>query len=137
MTNAPDILAEKDRQIAQLEAEVVRSQVSRETGVPIGLLANGQTAEEIERIATDALAWRAEAAPPLSRPATAALPASLITSADRVEMPHQVTTHDELKRLNPAQRMQAYREGRLMHLGANAPQPRRIGLSGAPTTQAR
>jgi hypothetical protein len=51
-------------------------------------------------------------------------------------MPHQVTTQDELRRLSPAERMRAYREGRLIHLGAGPPQPRRIGLSGAPTTQA-
>ncbi len=125
-----DLTAERDR----LQAEVARLRVARDTGVPPELLGNGKTTEEIERIATDALGWRAESTP--SRPATAAVPASTVTSAGRIEMPHQVTTQDELRRLAPAERMRAYREGRLIHLGAGPPRPRRIGLSGAPTTQA-
>jgi hypothetical protein len=131
--NAEDVAVERDRQIAYLEAEVARLRVSRETGVPVGLLANGQTAEEIDRIASDALCWRGELAP--SRPATAAVPASTVTSGGRIEMPHQVATQDELRRLSPAERMRAYREGRLIQLGAGPPQPRQIGLSGAPTTR--
>jgi len=49
--------------------------------------------------------------------------------------PGHLTTQDELRRLSQAERMRAWREGRLMHLG-RPPQPRRIGLTGAPTTQA-
>jgi hypothetical protein len=119
-----ETLADKERQIAELEAEIARSQVSRETGVPIGLLANGQTAEEIERIATDALCWRAESPP--SRPPTAAVPASTVTSADRIAMATgQVTSRDQLAQMSPAQRMQAWREGRLQQIGVSQPPPPR------------
>ncbi len=113
-----------------------REAVAEVTGVPVGML-TGETPQEVWQSARTAADWKQATGPqPPSRPPTAAVPASLVTSADRVEMPHQVTTQDELRRLSPAQRMQAYREGRLIHLGANPPQPRRIGLSGAPTQQA-
>ncbi len=110
-----------------------REAVAGLTGVPLWML-TGESPNDIWQSARTAVEWKEATGPQLpSRPPTAALPASVVTSADRVEMPHQVTTQDELRRLSPAQRMQAYREGRLMHLGANPPQPRRIGLSGAPT----
>lgn len=117
-----DVLAAADRRIAELEREIAISRVRRETGFSPELLGNGRTAEEIEQIATDALGWRAAAAPPPTSPPTSALPASIVTSADRIEMPHRITTHDELRRFPPAERMRAYREGRLMHLGAYPPQ---------------
>jgi hypothetical protein len=124
MTDDTDSLAEKQRQIQELEAEICRSRVSREVGVPIGLLANGHTPEEIERIATDALSWRAESTP--SRPSTAAVPASTVTSADRIAMATgQVTSRDQLAQMSPAQRMQAWREGRLQQIGVSQPPPPR------------
>lgn len=126
-------LAERDQRITELTREIAVSRVSRETGVLPELLVNGQTVEEIERIAADALAWKLEGQP--VKPPTAAVSASVVTSADRIAMPHQITTTDELRRMSPAERMRAYREGRLTHLGANPPQPRRIGLSGAPTNR--
>ena len=55
-------------------------------------------------------------------------PAAFTASGGRSNRPQGVSF-----RLSPAQRMQALREGRLIHLGANPAQPRRIGLSGAPT----
>jgi hypothetical protein len=117
-----DLAAEKDRRIGQLEAENLRLRLSGETGVPASLLGDASTEADIRAAANAALAWKAAtAAPPPSRPQTAALPASVVTSADRVEMPRQVQTLGELRRLPPAERMPAYREGRLMHLGANRP----------------
>ena len=128
-----DLAAEKDRRIGQLEAENLRLRLSAETGVPAALLSDASTEADIRTSANAALAWKAAtAAPPPSRPITSAVPASVVTSADRIAMPHQVTTHDELRRLTPEQRMQAYRDGRLMHRGANPPGPRRIGISGSP-----
>jgi hypothetical protein len=50
-------------------------------------------------------------------------------------MPNQIATRDELLRLTAEEQMQGYGEDRLMHLDASPPRPRRIGLSGAPTTQ--
>lgn len=129
-------LAARDDQIAALQREVNINRVSRLTGVPPEFL-SGTTEDELFTSAQNALEWQAEREEAISQsmPQTAAVPASVVTSADRIEMPHQVTTQDELRRLTPAQRMQAYREGRLIHLGANPPGPRRIGLSGAPTDQ--
>ena len=136
MTDNTDALADRDSHIAELQRQIAIDRTSRETGVPPDLLGTGRTAEEIERIAADALAWKAAAAPPEpSRPLTAAVPASVVTSADRIELPGQVTTRDQLSRMSPAERMRAWREGRLVNLGANPPGPRRIGLSGAPTDQ--
>jgi hypothetical protein len=129
-----ETLADQEQRIEALERQIAIERTSRITGVPPDLLGNGTTAEEIERIAADLLGWRAAAA--ASRPQTAAVSASVVTSGDRIEMPHQLTTHDELRRLSPAERMRALREGRLIHLGANPPPPRRIGISGSPTQQA-
>jgi hypothetical protein len=126
-------LADRDEQIAALERQIAIDRTSREYGLPPELLGSGQTAEDIERIAADLLAWKAATTPqPPSRPTTSAVLASRVTSADRIEMPGQVQTLDELRRLSPGERMRAYREGRLAHLGANPPGPRRIGVSGSP-----
>jgi hypothetical protein len=45
MTESHESLAAKDSEIANLQAEIARSRVSRETGMPVGLLATGRTAE--------------------------------------------------------------------------------------------
>ena len=126
-------LANRDEQIAALERQIAIDRTSREYGLPPELLGSGQTAEDIERIAADLLAWKAAATPqPPSRPTTSAVPASVVTASDRIEMPRQIQTLDELRRMTPAARMQAYRAGLLSSLGANPPGPRRIGVSGSP-----
>jgi hypothetical protein len=126
-------LADGDEQIAALERQIAIDRTSRETGIPPSLLGTGQTAEGIERIAADLLAWKAAATPePPSRPTTSAVRASVVTSSDRIEMPRQVQTLDELRRMSPGDQMRAYRAGLLSHLGANPPGPRRIGISGSP-----
>jgi hypothetical protein len=112
-----------------------RQAVAEMTNVPAALLANGDTTEQIWDLARSATEWKAAAQPP--RPATAAVSASVVTSADTFQSGSapQIQTHSELQRLSPAERMRAYREGRLSALGANPGQPRRIGLSGAPTNR--
>ncbi len=44
-----------------MERQIAIDRTNCLTGVPPGLLGTGQIADEIERIAADALAWRAEA----------------------------------------------------------------------------
>jgi hypothetical protein len=60
--NNDELISERDK----LRGEVARLQVSKETGVPPGLLARGSTEDECRAIAEEALAWRgtAPAAPP-------------------------------------------------------------------------
>jgi len=74
-------------------------------------LANGQTVEEIERIAADALAWKLAAQP--VKPPTAAVSASVVTSADNFNtgVPRQVQTFDELSRMSPGRSWTATEPG--------------------------
>lgn len=46
----------------------------------------------------------------------AAPPASTVTSDGKISGPQQITSHDELKKLSPTERMAAYRDGRLKQL---------------------
>lgn len=113
----------KDAQIAALNRQIAIEGTVHETGVPAELLANATDADDMARIAAEALAWRAAAAP--SRPPTAAVPVSTVTSADRIAMAAgQVTTRDQLAQVSPAERMRAWREGRLTQIGVGQPPPR-------------
>ncbi len=116
--------------MAQLEGELLRERIGHETGVLPSML-TGTTEAAIRAAADVALAWRAEGQQP-PRPATAAVSASTVSAADRIELPGQVTTRDQLSRMSPAERMRAYREGRLIHLGAGPPQPRSIEIERSP-----
>jgi hypothetical protein len=121
------VLAAKDEQIAALERQVAIQRACRETGLPAEVLAGAATAEEVERIATDALAWRVATSPPeATNPPTAAVSASVVTSADRIGMATgQIRSRDQLAQLPPAERLRAWREGRLASLGvAQPPRPR-------------
>lgn len=126
-TNPAAVLAAKDAQIAALERQVAFQRIERQTGVPASFYADANTPEEAERIATDALLWRATNAPPEpTGPPTAAVSASVVTSSDRIQMAAgQVTSRDQLARLPPAERMRAWREGRLQQIGVNQPPPPR------------
>jgi hypothetical protein len=120
-----DLAAEKDRRIGQLEAENLRLRLSAEIGVPASLLGDASTEAGIRAAADAALAWKAAtAALPPSRPQTSALPASTVTSGDRIAMAAgQVTSRDQLARLSPAERLRAWREDRLTTLGVAQPPP--------------
>ena len=119
-----------------------RAAVADLTGVPVGMLA-GETPQEVWQAARTAVEWKQATGPqPPSRPATAAVAASTVAYGSsgspldgRIIGPQQITTRDQLSRLSPAERMAAYREGRLSSLGAYPPGPRRIGLSGPPMTR--
>lgn len=123
---------------AELERQVAIERTSRETGVPAGVLAAAATAADVDAIAAGALLWKAQApqgVPP--PPRTAAVSASMVTSADsfRAGTPPQVTSAHTLKGKSAKEIMDLYRSGSLADLGAAAPRPQRIGLSGAPTDQ--
>ena len=130
-----DLAAEKDRRIAQLSAEIARSKVSRESGLPVQLLGDSATNDEARAAAAAALAWRDEAPPPPSRPVTSAVPASTVTSPDNFTagVPPQVQMHWQLKDMSSQQIMDAYRSGRLQHMtGGDPARPIRIGVNGSP-----
>jgi hypothetical protein len=105
-----DLIAERDR----LRAEVARLQVSRDTGVPVDILAEAANAEQAQALADKALAWKAETAP-APAPPTATVPAYNGVS----QIPR-----DTLQHLTAEQVNQAYHAGRLAALGAPAPPPR-------------
>jgi hypothetical protein len=131
---AGDLLADREAQIVRLQHEIDANRVSRISGVPIEFL-SGATESELFTSAQAALAWKAEGAEPDSPPAprTSAVPASTITSADRIAMSAgQITSRDALARLSPQERLRAWRDGRLQQLGVNPPGPTRIGISGSP-----
>lgn len=109
-------LTDQQQHIEALERDLAIERTSRLTGVPPDLLGNGNTAEEIEQIAADLLAWKA-AAPPAQPPATAAAPAYTVGQISR----------STLQYLSPEQISAVHREGRLEGIGAPAPPPRRTG----------
>lgn len=105
---------EKDTEIATLKENAAREKVSRTTGVPPELIV-GKTEEEMQASAEVAAKWRGPVTPPVQ---SSAAPASSVTSTDKVEGPKQITSRDELAKMKPADRMQAFRDGRLKDLGA-------------------
>ncbi len=112
-----DLVAERDR----LLGEVVRLQVSKEMGVPPGLLARGSTADECRALADEALAWRGDG-PGSAEPQTAAV--SPYNGVGQI-------SRQTLGKLGPADTMSLYRQGRLAAEGAPAPGPRQNGERGS------
>lgn len=107
--NADDIemlRAEKQR----LLGEVARLRVSKLTSVPVSMLAQGSTVEEIEQLAAEALAWQAESQAQ-QHPATAAVPAYQVGQY----------SHQNLAHLGADGIMDAYRQGRLERIGGKPP----------------
>lgn len=102
------------RENAMLKETAAREKVARTTGVPPELIV-GTTEEEMQASAKVAAEWRGPVKPAVQ---SSAAPASSVTSTDKVEGPKQITSRDELARMAPADRMQAFRDGRLKDLGA-------------------
>jgi hypothetical protein len=133
-----------DPRVQQLELQLAAERVANEFGIPAALFDDAQTTEDVDRIASAALLWRAQAepqAPPL--PPTAAVLASEVTgstgvigAADRAAMNPRYAgpqTRDQLSRMSPGEIMAAYRSGALSSLGVGPPQ--RNG--GTPMTRRR
>jgi hypothetical protein len=117
MTDEPETLAEKERRIAQLEAEIARSEISRLSGVRMHLLGDAATEEEARTAADQALDWRTAPAPPAPTPPTSAVPMPSVGQISR----------ETLGYLGPADQLAFWRQGRLEGIGAPAPPPRRNG----------
>ncbi len=108
-----------------VDDEFIRA-VAEATGV-LPAMIGGSTPAEVWRSASDAVEWRRSTGPePPAKPPTAAVSASTVryTSSGspldgRIVGPQQITTRDQLSRLSPAERMRAYRQGRLSQLGAS------------------
>jgi hypothetical protein len=133
MSDDTDPLADRDRRIVELQAEIARSRVSHEFGVPIGLLGNAATEAEARAAAVEALAWRGEQAWP-SRPTSAALPASTVSYGSsgspldgRIIGPPPIRTRGELSRMSAANTMAAWRAGMLEEIGGGPAKPQRNG----------
>jgi hypothetical protein len=107
-----EIRSERNR----LLGEVARLTVSKETGVPPGMLGSASTLDEARALAAEAVEWRGEGAQGIPHPprtsAVASTPNYLAGQISR----------DTLTSLSPEQRMQAAREGRLVGLGVGVPQ---------------
>lgn len=110
------------------ETALARERIARETGV-IPELLTGTTEEEMRATAAQALAWKGPVQP--VTPATAAVPATEVTSNDKLgHAPNQVQqlTKEQFVALSPAERMAAVRAGQCTNIGIGAPKPgRRMG----------
>jgi hypothetical protein len=119
-------LAQAQLRAEQAEANVIRERVARETGVLPDFLGGG-TEEEMRAAAARALEWRGPQDQP-PRPQTAAVPASTVTSADKLgHAPNgvQQLTREQFVALPPAERMTAVRAGQCVDLGIGKPTPQR------------
>jgi hypothetical protein len=71
--------------VQELEIQLAAERAAHEFDVPAVLLAGAQSAEDIDRLTSEALLWQAETAPPPPPPRTAAVSVSesmgLVTSA--------------------------------------------------------
>ena len=109
--------AEKRRAIEELDRQIAIRNASLKTGVPPGFLQNGRTAEEIDRIASDALAWRQAPSPAPPRTAAVSPPTYAAGQISRSMLPH----------LGPEGVMEAYRQGRLDQEIGVSPEQRQNG----------
>lgn len=116
------------REIAALELSIARDRTERETGVAASLLAGARTVEEVEQLAGELLAWKLEGQP--TPPATAAVSASIVNYGSsgspldgRIVGPPQILSRSELAAMTPADRMAAWRSGRLATMLGASPYP--------------
>lgn len=120
-------LAAAQARAEQAEASVIRERVARETGVLPDFLSGG-TEEEMRAAAAQLLEWRGPQGQEPPKPQTAAVPASTVTSADKLgHAPNgvQQLTREQFVALPPAERMNAVRAGQCVDLGIGKPTPQR------------
>lgn len=98
-----------EKAAAQALVDKTRSDVAKETGVPVELL-HGQTEEEMRSAAGVALAYKAANKPPL------APPANIVTSDGKPTKVDQIRSRDDLKSMTPQQILAAEKAGRLDEL---------------------
>lgn len=112
-----DITAERDR----LLGEVARLTVSKETGVPPGLLANANNIDDARALAAEYLQWKAEGVAPQTPSAPAASTGAAVYCGGSVNGIAQVS-RETLQYLSAEQINQLRREGRLVGLGVGVDQ---------------
>jgi hypothetical protein len=118
-----------DPRVRELELQLAAERVANEFDIPAAIFADAQTTEDVDRIASAALLWRAQAEPQAPPPPpTGAVDASwangtgVIGAADRIGQRYMgPQTRDQLSRMSPAEIMAAYRSGALASLGVGAP----------------
>jgi hypothetical protein len=119
--------------VSELELQLAAERVANEFDIPAALFADAQTTEDVDRIASAALLWRAQAEPQAPPPPpTGAVLASevtggtgVLTAGDRAALnPRytQVQTRDQLSRMSPAEVLAAWKSGALSGIGIGAPQ---------------
>ncbi len=121
-----------DPRVQQLELQLAVERTANEFDIPAALFADAETPEDIDRIASAALLWRAQAEPQSPPPPTGAVDASwangtgVIGAADRI-LPRyqQVQTRDAVSRMTPAEILSAWRAGHLSQIGVGAPTAKR------------
>jgi hypothetical protein len=118
-----------DPRVRELELQLAAERVANEFDIPAALFADAQTTEDVDRIASAALLWRAQAEPKAPPPPpTGAVDASwangtgVIGAADRM-LPRyqQVATHDALRSMTPQEIMAHARAGNLVSIGVGVP----------------
>lgn len=119
-----------DQRVQQLELQLAAERAANEFDIPATLFADAQTPEDIDRIASAALLWRAQAEPQAPPPPpTGAVDASwangtgVIGAADRIGQRYMgPQTRDAVSRMSPAEILSAWRSGALAGIGVGAPQ---------------
>jgi hypothetical protein len=107
-----ELQQERDR----LQAEVNRLQVSRDSGVPVGVLGDAATVEEAQARADVALAWKAATSPQAAPP----------SAPQQQYLPNQIN-RQTLPYMTAQEISEAHRRGQFEALGAPAPAPRKTG----------
>jgi hypothetical protein len=131
-TNRPESGSATTRphhRLHELEMRIAAERAAHEFGVPVELLNGATSPEEIQRITSEALLWRAETAPPPPPPQTGAVSVDFANGVgalgpvDRLNLRFQgVQTRDSQSRMSPAEVLAAWRSGHLSQIGVGAPQ---------------
>lgn len=112
--NPKDAFDALQKQFESERTERLRVDVARTTGVDPKFI-HGSTEDAMRESAEDYLAdinKRIEDALK-AKNVPAAPPASTVTANDPISGPQQITSHEELKKLSPSERVKAYKDGRL------------------------
>jgi hypothetical protein len=119
---------QQDPRVRELELQLAAERIANEFGIPAELFADAQKPEDIERITSEALLWRAETATPPPQPQTGAVSVSfasgvgVLGAVDRLNPRYQqVQTRDAVSRMTPAEILSAWRAGHLSQIGVGAP----------------
>ncbi len=116
-SSEPDDISDLEAQRDRLLGEVARLTVSKRTGVPVFLMAEGTDEASCQALADQALAWRADnpTPQPSQQPSTGAAP-----YGSSYGIPGQIS-REVFASLDPAAQMAAVRAGRCVQIGIGIP----------------